>query len=91
MVQNFHGVALVIPSSFPFDGLSWIIDLIIAFDSYLILVLKKVGCQECRSFDGLALNWPVESKAITIATYIKERWEETGHDKNNPEEYIVLR
>lgn len=73
------------------DVPEYIIDLVEVFNFHLVLVSKRVGCQECRSFDGLALNWPVESKAITIATFIKERWEETGHNENDPEEYIVLR
>ena len=51
----------------------------------------KRSCHACKGLDGLALNWPVESKAVTIATYIKDRWEETGHDLSDPEKYMVLR
>ena len=51
----------------------------------------KVSCLACRKFDGLSLNWPVESKAVTIATLIKERWEITGKDENDGEKFIVQR
>lgn len=52
---------------------------------------NKESCEICRGLDGLELNWPVESRAITIATFIKERLEETGHNLNDPENYTVLR
>ena len=58
---------------------------------FLYTESKDNSCKPCRTYDGLALNWPVESKAVTIATFIKERWEETGHKQEDMEDYIVLR
>jgi len=51
----------------------------------------RKSCHACIGLDGLSLNWPVESKAVTIATYIKDRWEETGHDQSDPEKFIIIR
>ena len=33
------------------------------------------NCTQCRSLDGLSLYWPVESRAVTITSYMKERFE----------------
>lgn len=33
------------------------------------------NCTLCRNLDGLSLYWPVESGAITVASYVKERFE----------------
>jgi len=37
--------------------------------------LNDTTCEQCRFLDGLSLNWPVESKAVTISTFVKERYE----------------
>eukprot|EP00794_Sanderia_malayensis_P018094 gene18094-19901_t len=50
----------------------------------------KTGCRNCRTLDGLALNWPVESRAVNLATFIIERWEETGHMENK-EDFSIVR
>lgn len=37
------------------------------------------------------LSWPVESRAITIATYIKDRDQLLEEDTNSPEDEYVLK
>lgn len=32
-------------------------------------------CIACRKLDGTSLNWPIESRAVTIATFLKEKWQ----------------
>ena len=51
----------------------------------------------CRKLDGLFLNWPVESRAVTLATFIKEKWQrETNcqaalvYDPENPVKFEDL-
>ena len=40
------------------------------------VVTGKKGTKPfCRKLDGLFLNWPIESRAVTLATYIKEKWQ----------------
>lgn len=43
--------------------------------SYCCTDNPTANCEACRGLDGLSLNWPVESKAVTVASYVKERWE----------------
>jgi len=40
------------------------------------------NCTLCRNLDGLSLYWPVESHAVTIASYMKERWEKQICDQS---------
>ena len=52
----------------------------------------------CRKLDGLSLSWPIESRSITLATFIKETWQRSEdcqyalvYDPENPVKYEDLR
>lgn len=66
--------------------------------SYCNHNMKDKQKTSCRKLDGLFLNWPVESRAVTLATYIKEKWQrETNcqaalvYDPENPIKFEDLR
>ena len=59
---------------------------------------NKKSSTFCRKLDGLFLNWPVESRAVTLATYIKEKWQRATdcaaalvYDPENPIRFEDLR
>ena len=59
---------------------------------------NKKSTTFCRKLDGLFLNWPVESRAVTLATYIKEKWQRATdcaaglvYDPENPVRFEDLR
>jgi len=70
-------------------------------DIISILICKQkesANSTICRKLDGLSMNWPIESRSVTLATFIKEKWQRPKdcqyalvYDPENPVKYEDLR